>query len=57
MRFWALGPAFHAYGCGDTQKIIYQTLGTQFNIHRLVNVSVMRYRALGPAFHAHGLIV
>ena len=35
--------------------IIYQTLGTLFNIHRLVNVSDMRCWALGPAFHVHGL--
>ena len=56
MRFRALGPAFYAYGCGDTSKIIYQTLGTLFNMHRLVNVSDTRFRALGPAFHAHGLI-
>ena len=34
----------------------YQTLGTLFNIHRLVDVSEMRFGALGQAFHAHGLI-
>ena len=36
--------------------IIYQAMGTLFNIHRFVNVSDMRFRALGPAFHAHWII-